>query len=92
VERSLFTTTARRHILRFGVSQFLAGKGISATEHPPSSPDLASADFCLFPELKRVLKEKRFSDVKDMKSSVKQMLTDIPVQDFKNCFEQRPKR
>jgi hypothetical protein len=45
------------------VSQFLAGKGISAVEHPPSSPDLAPPDFCLFPELS-------FSDVEDIKSSM----------------------
>jgi histone-lysine N-methyltransferase SETMAR len=73
----------------FRVSQFLSGKGISAMDHPPYSPDLASADFCLFPNLKSVLKEKRFSDV-DIKSSVKKKL--IPVQDFKNCSQQWPKR
>jgi hypothetical protein len=34
-----------------------------------------------------VLKGKRFSDVENIKS-VKEILTDISVQDFKNCFEQ----
>jgi histone-lysine N-methyltransferase SETMAR len=53
------------------ISQFLAGKGISAMAHPPYSPDLAPADFCLFPKLKSVLIEKRFSDVKDIKSYTK---------------------
>jgi hypothetical protein len=53
------------------VSQFLAGKGISAMDHLPYSPDLAPADFWLFPKLKSVLKGKRFSDVEDIKSSVK---------------------
>jgi hypothetical protein len=38
------------------VLQFLAGKGISAMDHPPYSPDLAPADFWLFAELKGVLK------------------------------------
>jgi histone-lysine N-methyltransferase SETMAR len=52
-------------------SQFLTGKGISAMGHPPYSPDLAPADFCLLPELKRMLKGKCFSDVEDIKSSVK---------------------
>jgi transposase len=52
------------------VTQFLAGKGISGTDHPPYSPDLAPADFWLFPELKSVLKAKRFSDLEDIKSSV----------------------
>jgi hypothetical protein len=52
---------------------------------------LAPADIRLFPELKSVLKGKGFSDIEDIKSSVKKILTDIPVQDFKNCFEQWPK-
>jgi hypothetical protein len=70
--------------------QFLAGKGISAMDHPPYSPDLAPADFWLFPKLKSVLKGKRFLDV-DIKSPVEKILTVIPVQDFRNCSEQRPK-
>jgi hypothetical protein len=55
-------------------------------DHPLYSPDLAPANFWLFPELKSVLKVKRFSDVEDIKSSVKKFLTDFPVLDFKNCF------
>jgi hypothetical protein len=35
-----------------------------------------------------VLKGKRFSGVEDIKSPVKKLLPDIPVQHFKNCFEQ----
>jgi hypothetical protein len=38
-----------------------------------------------------VLKKTHFLDADDIKSSVKKILTDIPVQDFKNCFEQWPK-
>jgi hypothetical protein len=55
------------------VSQFLAGKGISAMDHAPYSPDLAPAGFWLFPEfkkLKSVVEAKRFSDLDDIKSSV----------------------
>jgi hypothetical protein len=54
----------------FQVSQFLAGKGISAMDHPPYSPDLVPADFWLSPKLKSVVKEKRFSDVEEFKPSV----------------------
>jgi hypothetical protein len=53
------------------VSQSLAGKDISATDHPPYSPDLAPADFRLFPKRKSVLKRNRFLDVEDIKSFVK---------------------
>jgi hypothetical protein len=49
------------------VSQFLAGKDISAMDHAPYSPDLVSADFWMFSKLKSVLKRKRFSDVQDIK-------------------------
>jgi histone-lysine N-methyltransferase SETMAR len=70
------------------VSQFLAQKDISAMDHLPYSPDLAPADFWLFPKLKSVMKGKRFSDIEDIKSPVKKFLTCIPVKDFKNCFEQ----
>jgi hypothetical protein len=48
---------------------------------------LASADFWLFSKIKRALKEKRFSDVEGNKVIYEKKLTDIPVQDFKDCFE-----
>jgi hypothetical protein len=38
-----------------------------------------------------VCRKERFSDFEALKSSVKK-LTYIPVQNFKNCFEQWPKR
>jgi hypothetical protein len=72
------------------VSQFLAGKGISAMAHLPYSPDLAPADFWLFPKLKSVLKGKHYLDVEDI-NPINIFLTDIPVQVFINCFEQWPK-
>jgi hypothetical protein len=48
------------------VSQFLAGKGISAVGHPTYSPDLAPADFWLSLEF-----VKRVSDVEDIKKYVR---------------------
>jgi hypothetical protein len=42
------------------VSQFLAGKGISAMDHPLYSPDLAPVDFWLFPELEECAQSKAF--------------------------------
>jgi hypothetical protein len=58
--------------------------------HRPYSHDLTPADFWLFPKLTSVLKVKRFSNVENVNSSVKNV-ADIPVQDFKNCFEHWPK-
>ena len=37
------------------VQEFLAKKGIKLLSHPPYSPDLAPADFFLFPKLKKEL-------------------------------------
>jgi hypothetical protein len=42
------------------VSQFLTGKGISATDRPSYSPNLPPADFWLFPNVKSLPKGKRF--------------------------------
>jgi hypothetical protein len=70
------------------VLQFLAGKGISTMDHLPCFPDSSPADFWLFPKFKSVLKGKCFLDTEDIKTSEKKILTDIPVQDFKICFEQ----
>jgi histone-lysine N-methyltransferase SETMAR len=94
VERSLIDSSPRQRAGTFSlqVSQFLAGKRISAMDHPPYSPDLTPAVLWLFPKLKSVLNGKCFSDVENIKSSVKKILTDTPVQDFKNCFEQWSKR
>jgi hypothetical protein len=39
-------------------------------DHAPYSPDLVPAGFWLFPELKIVVKAKRFSDAEDFKLSV----------------------
>jgi hypothetical protein len=57
------------------VFYFLAIKGIFAMDHLPYSPDLAPTYFWLFSKLKSVLKGKRFSDIEDLKSSVKKILT-----------------
>jgi hypothetical protein len=46
------------------VSQFLEGKGILAMDHLLYSPDLAPADFWLFPKLK---KGKCFSNIENIK-------------------------
>jgi hypothetical protein len=61
------------------VAQFLAGKGIYAMDHLSYFPDLAPADFWMFPELRIVLKGKCFLNVEGIKSCVKEILTDIPI-------------
>jgi hypothetical protein len=53
------------------MSQFSAGKDISAVDNPPYSPNLAPPDFWLYPNLKSLLKINRYSGVEDIKSALK---------------------
>ena len=45
------------------VHQFLAQRGVPILDHPPYSPNLAPADFFLFPRLKSIVKGARFADM-----------------------------
>ncbi|GFS22822.1 transposase [Elysia marginata] len=40
--------------------------------HPPYSPDLAPSAFCLFPNLKKSIKERRFEDITDAITAIEQ--------------------
>ncbi|KYQ48450.1 hypothetical protein ALC60_00181 [Trachymyrmex zeteki] len=42
----------------------------------------------LFPRLKRNMKGKRFATVEEVKQKSLEGLKDIPMSEFKNCFEQ----
>ena len=62
--------------------------------HGPSaptsySPDLTLRDFfVLFPQMKKVLKRKRFADVEEVKQKTAEALKGIKIDEFKHCFEQ----
>ncbi|KYN38445.1 hypothetical protein ALC56_07183, partial [Trachymyrmex septentrionalis] len=45
-------------------------------------------DFFLFPKFKRNMKGKRFATVEEVKQKSLEGLKDIPMSEFKNCFEQ----
>ncbi|GAB1859743.1 Mariner Mos1 transposase [Camponotus japonicus] len=70
------------------VKDFLAKKNVATLPHPPYSPDLSPPDFFLFPKMKRILKGQRFESVPEIQATVTRVLKDIPVEDFKKCFEQ----
>lgn len=44
--------------------------GFEEIQHPPYSPDLAPSDYFLFPDLKKCLRGKRFSDDEELKSAI----------------------
>jgi histone-lysine N-methyltransferase SETMAR len=48
------------------VHEFLANHNMLSLLHPPYSPDLAPADFFLFPKMKMQLKGRRFHNVADI--------------------------
>ena len=56
------------------VCQFLAQKMIAVLDHPPYSPDLAPADFFLFPRLKAAMKGACFADMNAIKDCVTAVL------------------
>ena len=53
-----------------------------------SSSDMAPCDFWLFPQLKTVLKGKRFEDIDATKKNAKSTLNTIPKDSFEKCFQQ----
>jgi histone-lysine N-methyltransferase SETMAR len=70
-----------------GVVRFLARRQATVLHHPPYSPDLAPADFFLFPKLISQLKGKRFQDFSTIQANVTEQIRSIPKDSFKNSFQ-----
>jgi hypothetical protein len=66
----------------------LASHGIPVVQQPLYSPDMAPCDFWLFPQLKTVLKGKRFEDIDAIQKNATSTLHTIPKDSFKKCFLQ----
>ena len=56
-------------------------------EQPPYSPDMASADFFLFPKLKLPLRGNRFQSIEDIEENSRRELKSILENAFKKCFD-----
>jgi histone-lysine N-methyltransferase SETMAR len=69
------------------VACFLARKQVTVLQHPSCSPDLAPADFFLFPKLKSQLKGKRFQDISTIQANVTEQIRSIPKDSFKKSFQ-----
>ena len=52
------------------VKQFLAQRKVTVLDHPPYSPDLAPADYFLFPKVKSHLKGRLFDSISDIEKAV----------------------
>ena len=65
---------------------FLAQKMVAVLDHPSYSPDLAHADFFLFPRLKAAIKGARFADVSAIEDRVTGVLRSIPREALADYF------
>jgi len=59
------------------VRKFLANRNVAVLHHPPYSPDLAPADYFLFPKFKFPLKGPHFQTVEEIQCAVTRELNNI---------------
>ena len=59
------------------VKKFLANRNVAVLHHPPYLPDLAPADYFLFPKLKFSLKGRNFQTVKEIQCAMTRELNNI---------------
>jgi transposase len=74
------------------IRSYLAKHQISVVPNAPYSPDLAPADFFLFPKLKTTLKGRRFQTKEDIQENAIRELPAITENAFLETFQQRKKR
>jgi len=72
----LFHTNAPSHNAAI-VKKFLANRSVAVLHHPPCSPDLAPADYLLFPKFKFSLKGRHFQTVEEIQFAVTRELSNI---------------
>ena len=68
------------------MNKFLAKNSTNIIEQPPYLPDMAPADFFLFPQLKLPHWGTRFQSIKDIKENSRRELKSIPENAFKKCI------
>lgn len=66
--------------------------GFECIDHPPYSPDLAPSDYFLFPNLKKILKGKHFSNDSEVISAAEQYLSDQTSEFFLEGLKKLQKR
>ena len=59
---------------------------VAVLDHPPYSPDLAPADFFLFPRLNAAIEGARFADMNAIKDRLTAFLVSIPQEAFADCL------
>jgi len=74
------------------IRSYLAKYQTSVVPHPPYSPDLAPADFFLFPKLKTTLKGRCIKTIEEIQENAITELRAITESAFQETFEQWKKR
>jgi len=74
------------------IREFLTKHEMTVVPQPPYSPDLAPADFFLFPQLKSSLKGRRFQTIKEIEENWTRDLCAIPQNKFQDAFQNWKKR
>jgi len=69
------------------VCDFLTQKNVTTLYNPPSSPDLSSPDYFLFPKLKMKLKGLHFADVAEIQEAVTDELKKVQKEEFSAAFQ-----
>jgi len=69
-----------------GVRQLLVKKEITALDHPPYSPDLATCDFLSLFRAKKCGERNLFSSSEEIKSTVTRDLKSLQEEEFTRCF------
>jgi len=80
------TTTTRLLTRRSSSAVNLAKYQTSVVPHPPNIPDLAPADFFLFPKLKTTLKGRRFQTIEGIRENAIRELRAITESAFQEAF------
>jgi len=70
------------------IRDFCVKNAMTVIPQPPYSPDLAPADFFLFPKLKRSLKGRRFQTVDEIKEKTTELLNTFTKEEFPGAFDQ----
>jgi hypothetical protein len=69
------------------IHDFLANTNQTVLHQPPYSPDLALADFFLFPKLKSTSKGLRFQAIQEIMENSQMELCAIPKEAYQCCFQ-----
>ena len=70
------------------ILSYLAKHQTSVVPHPPCSPDLAPANFFLFPKFKTTLNGRRFQSIEEIQENSTRELRAITESAFQEAFQQ----